>query len=819
MNEIWINNLRKKLSDFLNIDYDESLYTAKIEESKTIKFKHKKSFYKNLVFNEIHDKVIENFEVDIEICETKDQHDIWEYFRVNTSSIRSKKNVGRLIRILVKHRATQKYIGILSLASDIYACAARDNYIGLNSSNRGEKLVYVMNITTCVGLQPLAFNFNIGKLLVALCFSKELHDYIHTKYGHNIACITTFSINGKSVQYDRLNYLKFVGETKGYALTNIPDTLYNSCIRYLKSINDHKALSYKNRMYKLNKVFSHLDICCDESHKRGVYVGFTSPDSKDFFNNKLDTFDVSHLQSINEICEWWKTRWAAQRYNHLKCEERLRYKIEFHNAWNQLNNERVQRSCTKKKELVGEELYNAEKNEYMKTYRYKQIAVIYKKQIDVNNKWLAGFYDGDGCTEYVNGIVRLSIGQCNPYPLMAIYSNYGGTMRVSKNTGDNSRMIYKWCLCGSYTQQFIDDVLPHCILERKKLGSAITNGEEVTSHVKLWNEQYEHLLNDEYIAGFFDAEGEIGLCLHSDGRNASYSVKITQKSQPDMLFAFLRYFGYGSVDKIRFSIYKGENIKNFLSRMIPYFVVKKKQAQILMDYLNKTSELQDAIQNIRGDKHKVYDINKFLKTKDITTTKVSKKPKFEEVNNDDPNYNHRLNLKYGCAKSKHNARTVSDEQIEQIRLLGLSGKTKTEIAEEFNLSRQYISDIISKKVLTLEELEQGDTVKTNLDKKINDREELKKTNMSLKEWGIMKSALAKRKVQPITILQVMELKINNNDMLLTHILETIKKNDVNLTMDMVKNYTKGKINMFSPEFPIQNYSWDDFISMKTKLTI
>jgi hypothetical protein len=50
MNEVWINNLRKKLSDFLNIEYDESLYAAKIEESKTIKFKQKKTFYKNLVF-------------------------------------------------------------------------------------------------------------------------------------------------------------------------------------------------------------------------------------------------------------------------------------------------------------------------------------------------------------------------------------------------------------------------------------------------------------------------------------------------------------------------------------------------------------------------------------------------------------------------------------------------------------------------------------------------------------------------------------------------------------------------------------------------
>jgi hypothetical protein len=41
-----------------------------------------------------------------------------------------------------------------------------------------------------------------------------------------------------------------------------------------------------------------------------------------------------------------------------------------------------------------------------------------------------------------------------------------------------------------------------------------------------------------------------------------------------------------------------------------------------------------------------------------------------------------------------------------------------------------------------------------------------------------------------------------------------KEEDENLTMDMVKNYTKGKINMFEPEFPVGDYTWDMFTAMK-----
>ena len=176
-----IEKLTEVFYEYLRLPYEEAVLKSKIEEAKKIKFKYDDKYYRNKVFINVSDNTLDDFQIDVEFCEKPDQHDLWEYFRVHTSSIRTNKNIGRNIRILVKHVKTQKYIGILSLASDIMNCEARDLYIGWKINNNKNNLKYIMNITTCVGLQPIAFNFNIGKLLVATCFSSKVLSYFKNK--------------------------------------------------------------------------------------------------------------------------------------------------------------------------------------------------------------------------------------------------------------------------------------------------------------------------------------------------------------------------------------------------------------------------------------------------------------------------------------------------------------------------------------------------------------------------------------------------------------------------------------------------------------
>jgi hypothetical protein len=822
------NKLYEKLCNFLNLPYEETLEKSKIEESRIIKFDFPDKYYKNLVFNDTSDFTLDNFDVELEFCETKFQHDIWEYFRVHTSSIRTNKNIGRCMRILVKHKLSGKYVGILALGSDVYLCGSRDKYIGWTPEIMKKNLKYVMNITTCVGLQPISYNFNIGKLLVALCFSGEVLTKFKEKYGHDLACITTFSINGKSIQYDRMkNYLTYVGETKGYAFTNLTDDIYKMCLTYLKQRKDVKTLMQNNKRYKILKVINYLNIDVEDAHKRGVYVGFTSNTSKAFLNNDVDSFQPTY-SSVSQICQWWINRWAQQRYNHLKSEGRLRHKIELHNAFKIQNVERVQNSIAKRKEEIGEEEFKKDRAQYMKEYRDAKSSTnafnIPQPNLEIwSMKWLAGFFDGDGSLNVIeNKYPRVEIGQCNPEPLVMCFSKFGGSISVKKKKGSNSRQIFKWVVNCSHIREIVHALSPHVILEREhfdlcgKYFQALDDKADTYAIIDLLKSKAKSFdccdknrINDEYIAGIFDAEGEVSLEFHHNGKASKYSIKITQKSNIDFLEAIREYLGYGTVDDWRLNIYSKKNITDFLNRVSPYLVVKKKQADTLFEFLSGKISLTPGVENIKKEKHMVYDSSKYVSKK--------KKPRVKEIKGDTKEQRaiqHRINLKIGTSLAKHDKRKVTDEQILDIRSIYQKGGINIEdLANKYGISRQYASDIIKARVLTLEEINDRSIIKNNLD---NEIAKVKPDNIDPKEYAKMRTSMGKRKISSQIMIDIMKYKFENVALLPGQILNNFK--DVpNLTLAMVKNYVKGNAPIFEFEFPINNYTWSEYSHIKQSL--
>lgn len=845
--EAFKQKLSKNLSDFFNSSYEDALEKSKLEDYKK-EFKCEPKYYKDLVLVHVTEDDLKSFLVEIEFCETPEQHDIWEYFRVHTSSIKTNKTPGRYIRILVKHVQSGKYIGILALGSDIYKYSARDNYIGWTSEVLKKNLDYIMNITTCVGLQPIAYNLNIGKLLVAICFSDKVLNKFKEKYGHDIACITTFSINGKSIQYDRIKqYIKYIGETKGYAMTNIPNKLYKSCIKYLKMIKDTKTLDYKSKMYKLINVVKQLGVVVPEvesENKRGVYIGFTSDNSIDFLNDRVGSF-IPRKQTLDEICEWWKNRWALQRYHHLHDQGKLKITLEFRNAINENNNERVKKYKEELKEALGDDEYNAKQRDYMQSYRAnKDAKTIIKEDFEVkevvknlNLKWFAGFLDGDGSINVVDKkYVRIEIGQCNPFPLFEIESFFGGNLTVKDNSGINSRKIFNWSINCSNVERVVNSISKYVILESAHVKKSIDyfkaedndTRSKIATEIKSLSKSYDtgnyDRINDEWIAGFFDAEGEVSLTNHNDGKNSKYSICITQKSCLQLLHDIKKYLGYGSVGNSRLCIYSKDNIIDFITKIMPYVIGKKFQAQALLDFLNKQITLIEGIKIIQNEKHKIYEkeISKFIKKKKpkkvVKQQEVIKDKAVDDVISEagDRSYEHRLNLKLGTSLAKHSNRKVSDETIVEIRDIYRKGDTTyTKLAEQFNLSRQYVTDIINKKVLTMAEINDGENIKINLDKKVENLKAFEASGMTPDEYKIMKTCISKRKVPVSTILDIMMMKIETPDIMPSYILEKFKDDNENskLTIDMVKNYAKGNIKLFESEFPIGLYTYEEYKDM------
>lgn len=307
--------LRECFNEFSKLSYTELLNYCKMIEIQNTKTMTK---FENKIYN---NDEWSNFNINpvCEFCETPNQLAIYQYYRKKVSSLPLTGVVGRAIRILVKDSITNKYIGIMCLSSDVYNLGERDVYIKntANITNLKEKELYlknIMNLSCCVPLQPFGFNCCGGKLLASLAFSKEIFDYYFLKYKEPLLAIITTSINGKSIQYDRLHFLKMIGYTKGYGSVNIPDELYKVCQDYN---NIWKVIPKTNRIDRFNfikNILSHLELSqhiLQHNNKRGIYFGY-------LFSSKLhENYNVNELKSINDIYMTWKYKWCDRRIKNL----------------------------------------------------------------------------------------------------------------------------------------------------------------------------------------------------------------------------------------------------------------------------------------------------------------------------------------------------------------------------------------------------------------------------------------------------------------------------------------------------------------------
>jgi hypothetical protein len=304
----------KLIKMFQNIEY--------VKETLNEDFKYLKdeSYYKNLIWNYPLTN-IQNIKIKLVFATSPELMDIWYFYRNNVSSIPFQKNsklVGRVIYILVKDKITDKYLGIMSLSSDIMHLEDRDDYIGWTHNNKviNKKINYLMNLSTCVSLQPFGFNFNGGKLLTKLAFSKEISDFYQEKYNQPLLGITTTGLYGKSIQYDRLKELKFVGYTKGNSTYKIPSDIIEQCKLYLMSLGKN----YSKKLFIISQTLKELGLDKKDymsDNQKGIYFGFCHPQAKKFLCEEIDNL-IDYTPNLSKtIFKDWLNKWGIKRYNHL----------------------------------------------------------------------------------------------------------------------------------------------------------------------------------------------------------------------------------------------------------------------------------------------------------------------------------------------------------------------------------------------------------------------------------------------------------------------------------------------------------------------
>lgn len=321
---------KDKHKDFLRECFDKVIYNGREDLLKYKKFKeleetrirdavsvNKKVFitnnWKNL-----------NLDIELEFCTSKNRKlPVFNYLRSRTSSIPFNGIFGKRVNVLVKDKNSGMYLGLLTIASDVKNLNIRDTELNLNKKD----LQNVYAITCCVPLQPFGFNCNGGKLIAMLAFSKEIFEHIKKEYpSAPPKVLTTTSIHGKSIMYDRLKELKYIGNTKGTSSSaHLPKELIKEC----KDYNDIWKIGEQNQnnLQFLKQITNHLQIEKEKTdiifkgEPRGYYLGY-------LFSTKFNNdYNVNELKTANQIYKYWKERWYTNRINNLCNTNRLKKEV------------------------------------------------------------------------------------------------------------------------------------------------------------------------------------------------------------------------------------------------------------------------------------------------------------------------------------------------------------------------------------------------------------------------------------------------------------------------------------------------------------
>ena len=119
------------------------------------------------------------------------------------------------------------------------------------------------------------------------------------------------------------------------------------------------------------------------------------------------------------------------------------------------------------------------------------------------------------------------------------------------------------------------------ILERDELMNKIKN---MNRDKTVYDKSYQNI-NDAYISGLFDAEGNVYFTVSKVGKKKSY-IKITQTGCPEVLTKIASYLGYGSTSETgRWRIYSKAHYIDFYNRIKDTNIMKIEKTKELLEFV------------------------------------------------------------------------------------------------------------------------------------------------------------------------------------------------------------------------------------------
>jgi hypothetical protein len=255
-----------------------------------------------------------------------------------TWSVPVSNGFGRRLRFLVWDDSNGKLVGIFAIGDPVFNLAVRDGFIGWSGTDRGARLVNLMDAYVLGAVPP--YNTLLGgKLVACLLRSTEVYRFFREQYGASrgiisgeeknarLLAVTTSSSMGRSSIYNRLKlngqpYFESVGYSSGWGHFHVPDALFADMRDYLRDAGHaspdlHAFGQGPNwRIRTLRTAITALGFKGDllkHGIQREVFVSLLADNATKILRTGKGRPDVKNLLSVSKIGELAIERWMVRR--------------------------------------------------------------------------------------------------------------------------------------------------------------------------------------------------------------------------------------------------------------------------------------------------------------------------------------------------------------------------------------------------------------------------------------------------------------------------------------------------------------------------
>lgn len=280
------------------------------------------------------------------------EHD-WLMLRLFCHTMEYAQTPGRFIKLLITDGNVDnpRYLGAVSISSDVIVITDRDDYIGWTADNKlkDKRLVHSAIGSCIMSTQPFGYNFLGGKLVAALITTSKTREIWKKLYDEELVGMTTTSLYGSYSMYNSLKWWHKCGSSTGKMMIKPDDSVYEVWHQWIK---DNRTEQYNKAMTQkegvsgpvtgaktrvINMIFQTLGIkSSDYTHgyERGVYYSCFYENTKEFLQNNITEKDLKlkelFKKDVQGVLDWWKPK-AIERYKKLHGEGNIKSDILYYN--------------------------------------------------------------------------------------------------------------------------------------------------------------------------------------------------------------------------------------------------------------------------------------------------------------------------------------------------------------------------------------------------------------------------------------------------------------------------------------------------------